>query len=94
MRDRLLIKKIEISNLGGFEGNHTIELSSESEKNFTVIIGLSGRGKSTIFQLIHWCLYGKHFDPKDEITATHEGLINLSQLESLNEGEKIYIIRK
>lgn len=89
MRDRLLIKKIEISNCGGFDGDHTIELSSESEKNFTIILGTSGRGKSTIFQLIHWCLYGKHFDEKDKDTATDEGIINLPQLESLEEGEKV-----
>lgn len=89
MRDRLLIKKIEISNCGGFEGDHSIELSSDNEKNFTVIIGLSGRGKSTIFQLVHWCLYGMHFDEKDEVTATEEGIINLSKLESLEEGDKV-----
>ena len=89
MRDRLLVKKIEISNCGGFDGDHVIELSSDSEKNFTIIIGTSGRGKSTIFQLIHWCLYGKHFDEKDEGSATEEGIINLPQLESLAEGEKV-----
>ena len=89
MKDRLLIKKIEISNCGGFDGNHSIECSSESEKNFTIIIGTSGRGKSTIFQLIHWCLYGEHFDKRDEVSATDEGIINLPQLESMEEGDSI-----
>ena len=89
MKDRLLIKKIEISNCGGFDGNHSIECSSESEKNFTIIIGTSGRGKSTIFQLIHWCLYGEHFDEKDGNSATDEGIINLPQLESMEEGDSI-----
>lgn len=89
MDDRLLIKKIEISNCGGFEGNHSIEFSSDTEKNFTIIIGTSGRGKSTIFQLIHWCLYGEHFDKKNEDSATEEGIINLPQLESLNEGDSV-----
>ena len=89
MKDRLLIKKIEISNCGGFDGNHSIECSSESEKNFTIIIGTSGRGKSTIFQLIHWCLYGQHFNETDENTATDEGIINLPQLESMEEGDSV-----
>ena len=89
MKDRLLIKKIEISNCGGFDGNHSIECSSESEKNFTIIIGTSGRGKSTIFQLIHWCLYGEHFDKRDQSTATDEGIINLPQLESMEEGDSV-----
>ena len=89
MDDRLLIKKVDISNCGGFDGNHSIEFSSEPEKNFTIIIGTSGRGKSTIFKLIHWCLYGEHFDKKDEDNATEEGIVNLPQLESLNEGDSV-----
>ena len=89
MADRLLIKKMDISNCGGFDGNHSIEFSSESEKNFTIIIGTSGRGKSTIFKLIHWCLYGEHFDKKDESNATEEGIVNLPQLESLSEGDSV-----
>jgi DNA sulfur modification protein DndD len=89
MRARLLIKKIEINNCGGFDGSHSIELSGENDKNFTIILGLNGRGKSTLFQLTHWCLYGKHYEEKNEDTASHEGIINLSQLDSLQEGEKI-----
>jgi DNA sulfur modification protein DndD len=89
MADRLLIKKMDISNCGGFDGNHSIEFSSDPEKNFTIIIGTSGRGKSTIFKLIHWCLYGEHFEKKDEDTATEEGIVNLPQLESLKEGDNV-----
>lgn len=89
MADRLFIKKMDISNCGGFDGNHSIEFSSDSEKNFTIIIGTSGRGKSTIFKLIHWCLYGEHFEKKDEDTATEEGIVNLPQLESLKEGDAV-----
>ena len=89
MADRLLIKKMDISNCGGFDGNHSIEFSSDPEKNFTIIIGTSGRGKSTIFKLIHWCLYGEHFEKKDEDTATEEGIVNLPQLESLKEGDSV-----
>ena len=89
MSDRLLIKKIEISNCGGFQNDHIIELSDDKEKNFTIIIGESGRGKSTIFQLIHWCLYGEHFEKRDLNTATDEGVINLPQIDSLEEGAKV-----
>ena len=63
-KSSLLIHKIEITNCGGFIGPHEIELSTKKEQNFTIILGESGIGKSTTFQLIFWCLLGKHFNPK------------------------------
>ena len=59
-KDRLFIKKIEIKNCGRFYGDdHVIHLSDPSEKNVTIILGDSGVGKSTIHDLIYWCLYKK-----------------------------------
>jgi len=86
-RQRLFIKKIQISNCGSFNGDHEIILSDSTEKNFTIIIGDSGRGKSTIFKLIYWCLFGEHKDPKTEYTASDEGIINLDKLKNLAVGK-------
>ena len=88
-RDRILIKKIQITNCGGFIGEHSLNLSESSDKNFTIILGQSGRGKSTLFGLTYWCLYGKHYDKKNIDTATDEGIINSLQMKNLSEGEKI-----
>ena len=88
-RDRLLIKSFEIKNCGGFSGTHKIEFSTDQEKNFTIVLGNSGRGKSTIFKLIYWCLYGTHYDLRDERTGSDEGLINLKLLQSLQTTENV-----
>ena len=90
-KERLFINKIEIENCGRFYGaGHTISLSNSSEKNITIIIGYSGRGKSTIHDLIYWCLYGEH---KERVEEEHKGLdyglINTDALENLSKGESV-----
>ena len=86
--ERILIKNIAIKNCGNYYGEHNIELSDSLDKNFTVIIGISGMGKSTIFKLIYWCLYGTHYDLKTEDTSSDQGIINSTLLKSLESGQR------
>ena len=89
-KERLFIKKIEIENAGRFYGsNHSIDLSDSSEKNITVIIGYSGRGKSTIHNLIYWCLYGDHKPSEEDSTKLDYGLINDDALGELTKGDSV-----
>jgi DNA sulfur modification protein DndD len=88
-KNSLLIHKIEINNCGGFRGSHELEFSTDTEKNITVIQAESGRGKSTAFQLIYWCLYGEFFKPQSNTTLDDEGLINLPSLNELQLGKKV-----
>lgn len=85
---RILIKNITIKNCGNFYGEHNIELSDSLDKNFTIIIGTSGMGKSTIFKLIYWCLFGSHYDLKTVDDASDEGIINSTSMKNLSDGEK------
>ena len=55
----MLIKSIELSNFKIFSGNHTVDFSTDEEKNVTVIMGDNGAGKTTFAQAFSWCLYGK-----------------------------------
>jgi len=90
-KERLFIKKIDIENAGRFYGSgHSITLSDSPDKNITVIIGLSGRGKSTIHDLIYWCLYGKHKQhTADEHKNLDYGLINIDALNNLSKGNSV-----
>ncbi len=90
-KERLFIKKIEIENCGRFYGpGHSIMLSDSPEKNITIIIGYSGRGKSTIHDLIYWCLYGEHKKhAEDEHRGMDYGLINTDALENLSKGQSV-----
>ena len=88
-KDSLLIHKVEITNCGGFRGLHEIEFSIDKQKNITIVMGESGRGKSTIFGLIYWCLYGAFFKPKEKTTLIDEGLIHKPLLKELEVGKKV-----
>lgn len=90
-KERLFINEIDIENCGRFYGGgHTISLSNSSEKNITIIIGYSGRGKSTIHDLIYWCLYGEHKKhAEEEHKEIDYGLINTDALENLSKGEGV-----
>ena len=88
-KSSLLIHKIEIANCGGFRGKHELEFSIDKEKNITVVMGASGRGKSTTFRLIYWALYGKFFKPQLDTTLDDEGLINKPSLTELEVQQKV-----
>lgn len=60
MKDQIKLVELEIENFGPFYKNdHKIEFSYENKlRNITLIEGIIGRGKTTIFQLIYWIIYG------------------------------------
>ena len=88
-KSSLLIHKIEISNCGGYRGEHELEFSIDKEKNITIVMGASGKGKSTTFGLIYWCLYGEFFKPQEPTTMNDEGLIHKPLLTELDVGKKV-----
>ncbi len=86
---RLFIKKVEMENVGRFYGSgHSIELSDSVDQNITVVIGLSGRGKSTIHDMIYWCLYGEFKEhSRKENERLDYGFMNSDTLENLSQGK-------
>ncbi len=56
-------EKIIIENFASFFGKHVIEFNSSKEKPITVIIGGSGKGKTSIFDALNWALYGTQYEP-------------------------------
>lgn len=88
-KERLFIKEIQIINCGRFHGEgHTIAFSDSAEQNMTIIIGYSGRGKSTIHDLIYWCLYGEFRSSSQEQSEEVDyGLFNIDALENIPKGK-------
>lgn len=69
----MLLKRITLNNFRQFRGKHTIEFSTDSEKNVTVIIGENGSGKTTLAQAFTWCLYGStDFKNKSVLNLAYE----------------------
>ena len=87
-KERIFIRKIDVSNAGRFYGSHSITLSDSPDKNITIILGLSGRGKSTIHNLIYWGLYGDHKN-SNEREGIDYGLININALQNISRGKSI-----
>ena len=55
----MLIKKIKIENFGWFVGKHELEFSINEQKKLNLILGLNGSGKTQLFNLMSWCIYGQ-----------------------------------
>jgi len=53
------IYKIELENYRQYNGEHTIELSTDDAKNINIILGENKTGKTNLMNAINWCLYGK-----------------------------------
>lgn len=87
-KERIFIKKIEINNVRRFYGSHSVVLSDSPDKNITIVIGLSARGKSTIHNLIYWGLYGEHRTSNERETSDY-GLINIDALQYLTRGKSV-----
>ncbi len=55
------INSIELKNFRPYYGKHTINFATDDERHVTVIQGVNGAGKTSLFTAINWCLYGDDF---------------------------------
>ena len=84
----LRISTITIKNFRSFYGEREpIELSVEAEHPVTIFHGTSGRGKTTLVNAIHWCIYNREGKINQKKTSS-EGLIHSCAIESLMQGEE------
>ena len=74
------IKSIELENFRSFYGTQKIELSTDTERNITLIHAENGSGKTAILNAILWCFHEKFTDNFND----PQSLINQS---AINEGE-------
>ena len=74
----MLIKSITLNNFRQFKGKQTLEFSTDTEKNVTVLLGDNTFGKTTILQAFNWCLYGVADFPKD---SNPDFLLNMEAAE-------------
>lgn len=83
---------IEIENFRQYAGKQMIEFSQDKDKNFTIIKGANGAGKTNLLSAIYWCFYN------DEETSYSKykdnkslGILNESIVESMPDGERIRV---
>lgn len=78
----MIIKKIILENFRQFKGRQSIDFADDQgDKNVTVILGDNGRGKTSIFRALMYCLYGTRKLAQDEDIKSDEiCLINIDAL--------------
>ena len=85
----LKISNITLKNYRTYYGEKPpIEISTDSKKPVTVIHGISGRGKTSLLNGIHWCIYGKEKNDVKQKKETSEGLVHSYALDTLEVGKE------
>ncbi len=59
------INSITLKNFRPYYGKHTINFATDDERHVTVIQGVNGAGKTSLFTALNWCLYGDDFVKKN-----------------------------
>ena len=82
----LRIKSVTIKNFRAYHGDSgPILFSREQSSPITIFHGTNGLGKTSMFNAIHWGIYGKERKSKDHKTKS-EGIVNSYIIDTLQEG--------
>ncbi len=84
----LFISQIELKDYRTYMHTNELELSPDPKKPITVVHGISGEGKTTLLNAIHWCLYGEERAQTGIGTEEGtEGIVNKFLFKSLGLGK-------
>lgn len=78
----MLLKSVELNNLGPYNGRHHVELSVSNAAPIILIYGENERGKTSLANAIRWCLYGRARGRGGRDVAT----VSLMNWEALDSG--------
>ncbi len=101
------LDRITLENFRQYYGRQRLTFSRDEQQRVTVIHGINGAGKTSLFLAINWCLYGRSVDnvkvvdnvgeliSKEAISraATDETVRTLVELSFLHNGER-YLVRR
>ena len=99
----MLIRKIDLCNFRQFKGEHSIEFSTDLEKNVTIIMGDNGTGKTTLAQAFMWCLYDTYDfkvkelinrDIRDSMIPGDTAEVKVTLFVNANDEENMIVRRK
>lgn len=89
------INKIELYNIGPYEGLNVFDISGQQKKgNITVIGGKNGSGKTTLFSAIKLCLYGYRNSGYQAINTYYKRSIKklINDKAKLNNSVEAYVL--
>ncbi|MCK6580454.1 MAG: AAA family ATPase [Anaerolineae bacterium] len=63
------IERVDLYNFRQYFGNQRLKFSRHDEQNVTIIHGVNGAGKTSLFLALNWCLYGEGVDNIGQIIS-------------------------
>jgi DNA sulfur modification protein DndD len=96
----MLLKKIKLKNFRQFYGEQQIDISTDPEKNVTLIHAENGVGKTTILNAILWCFYKYNTNSFSEPTkiisnqAVEEEIFDYSVSVTFSHDNEEYIVER
>lgn len=63
------IERVDLLNFRQYFGNQRLKFSRHDEQNVTIIHGVNGAGKTSLFLALNWCLYGEGVDNIGQIIS-------------------------
>jgi len=82
----MIFEYIDLVNYRQYKKSRIDFPEIEEGKNFFIIKGGNGTGKTNLLNAITWCLYGKEYNVRDKDKALP--LLNLSTFNEMEEGEQ------
>ena len=63
------LEYLKLNNFRQYYGEHTVNFAYDSPRHVTVIRGINGAGKTSLFTALNWCLYGESTDEMGEFVS-------------------------
>jgi DNA sulfur modification protein DndD len=82
------LEQIVIENFRQYYGRQRLTFAKDSRRNVTVIQGVNGSGKTSLFLAINWCLYGRG-DREVKIVDNVGELISKEEINQANIGDEV-----
>ncbi|MDQ2752947.1 MAG: AAA family ATPase, partial [Bacteroidota bacterium] len=95
-------ERITLENFRQYYGRQRLEFAKDKQRKVTVIHGVNGAGKTSLFLAMNWCLYGSEYVSnvgelisKEVVSrvATSEYVDMSVELSFLHDGER-YIVKR
>lgn len=85
----MIIESIKIENFRQYKGPIDLKFSLDKDKNFTIIKGTNGAGKTNLLNAITWCLYGQELHKPD--TTSGGPLYNSITKNEMGPNEEFFV---
>ena len=80
----MIIESLSITNFRQFHGEETMELSTNKDRNVTVVHGSNGSGKTSLLNAFKWCFYGR-----TDFDTLNENILNEASIQDKKDGGHI-----